>query len=146
MLLDPVNVLLVGGRCRQTRLVTFAEGVIKLEHVSDDEKQRPPIKQHVRVTPDELVTLVGEPNQKEAHERGLGQIEAEFLVFLQKLPEPLLLIIVRKLAPVVSFNIEIHATIYNLQRFLESLPDEGRPEYGVPSDDLLPRTQESTVV
>ena len=90
------------------------------------------------VTPNQLVMVLSQPNQRQPHQGRVRQVEAALAVGLQERRPHLALFVGRKPAPIEFLPRHCHSTPDNLQRFLFSFPDKQSPQGFVPVRRLLP--------
>src|SRR5262249_34950372 len=96
--------------------------------------------------PDKTIAIIVNPNENEAHQRRLLEVEAFETVSGKELTEEMLLFSGRRGAPVEREPGKRDSMPDDLDRFFEILPDEVGAQYRVSIDDFLPRLRESPCI
>src|SRR5262249_5042414 len=76
LLADPADVLGERPRALEARVLTLREGGVEREHLADDDGRRPAVEEEVVAAPEESIRVVRDAEEREAHERRLGELEA----------------------------------------------------------------------
>jgi hypothetical protein len=108
-----------------------------------DERDRPAVQQQVMMAPDQLAAPRVDPDQHQAHQRRLAQVEAPLAVGAQECIELRRAIRAIKAAPVELLPGQRHLAQHDLQRLVLRLPHKRGPQHVVMPQRPLPGTAQS---
>ena len=94
------------------------------------------------VAPDEVIRLVLQSEEAEAHQRRLGEREPLLHVPAQVVHQALLLLLPRNLAPVLVREGDLHPAVNDLERLVQPFPEEGGAQQRVPVHRQQPGSPE----
>jgi hypothetical protein len=98
---------------------------VSLQNFPQQQRHRPAIEQYVMMRPDESIGFVSHPQEREAHQRRLAQLECTPPVFAQKRAQQLLLLGGRESTPILFFPAVLILRIERLAAAGSHFPDEG---------------------
>src|SRR5436853_820178 len=139
LLMKPSNVAAVRRgwlviRNRSTSKVRVT-GLYIVQHSGD----RPAIEQQVMMSPDEMMYLVACSYQCHPHQRSGRRRKPAMAVLVEESLDPFSLLTRLRTAPIKCSQRKPHGSLYDLNRFAESLPQETGPKHGVTLHYPLPR-------
>ncbi len=134
---EPAEVVAVRGDARQGAVVAAAQ--VEREEFAEEERGRPAVQQDVVVGHHQPAAVGAEPDQQEADQRGLGEVEPAAPVGLQDARE-------RGLAPVLGLGAEVdlvprHTRLAadHLDRPVQALVTERGAQVGVAAQQAVGR-------
>src|SRR6185312_15579034 len=122
--LQPGDVVAVAGRPLQRRLAAVAEGGVGRNGLAEDPGEGPAVDDEVVEAPDHLPGVLVPPDQGEAHQGRVAEIEAAVAVLAQEALQPRLALRPVQAAPVELLPGQLDLPADHLERLLPSLPDE----------------------
>src|SRR5262249_2418780 len=126
----------------EARLSACGAGLVEREHLLDEERDGPAVEQDVVARPDEAVHVVREPEERDAQERGAGEVEPARAVCSGVALDDALLRGRIEAAEVLLVDGEGRLLADDLDGAFEAFPGEAGAEDAVPIDSLLPRADE----
>jgi hypothetical protein len=94
------------------------------------------------VCPNKPVCVFGYSKNREAHQRGLGVVEAALAIRAKISSQPLFLFMRRHLTKIQTLNWQFQPPKHHLHRLVKVFPNERGAKYGMPVNDSLPRAFE----
>jgi len=135
---QPDDVVAERPRRGQVQVLAATERVVVGEDLAQQQRDGPAVQQDVVVGPDELVGVVGQPQQGQADEGRLGQVEAPSLLRREEGGQPALLLGRVQPAPVLLCDSHIDLAAHDLDGFLQPLPGERGAQDGMALHHALP--------
>jgi hypothetical protein len=125
LILHPLDVVAERGGGFESQFLFAAESIVEAEDIFQDQEDRPAVEQHVMMTPQKLMRVVRRAEQREPHERDVGEFEPAGAVLLQVRLESPLLFFRRQTAPVEFFERQGDVFGDHLKRLVGMFPSEG---------------------
>ena len=135
---EPLNVVPIRAGPGQREVPALPERLVEREELLQEDEAGAPVQQGVVRRPDEPVVRFGQPEQRQAHERRLREVDAVPPVGGQIGEEPVLLLLGGRAPPVQGGEGKAHPSVHFLERRRDTLPAHSGPQHRVPLQDALP--------
>ena len=102
LVLQPGDVIAIGARPRKPQLPLLDEFGIGGKDLVEDQRQRPAIEQQVVMAPDEYVPIRRLAEERQIHQRCLGQHKSTAALVVEEAREAGVLLIRRQFTPILD--------------------------------------------